>query len=108
MMSNTTSTAPVQSLVRRPFALDQIDYPAFVVVSGRSRSSITMYNRSEYPEHFACDVCQSADDAARLLDGYGGRVDDLDVYAVPSPMKVLRVNRDSAYADYDATPDVEE
>lgn len=70
------------------FNFDCFEYPAFVVVYGPSKHSITMYNRSEYDEQFACDVCNDADSARKLIEGYPGRVADMTIYVVPCPQKV--------------------
>lgn len=84
------------------FDLTSIEYPAFVVVYGSSKHHISTYNRSEYEEHFACDVCRSPDDAKRLLDGYPGHDSDLKIYAVPHPTTVHQLlNSGQSMLEYD-------
>jgi hypothetical protein len=74
------------------FNFDTIQYPAFIVVYGESKHYISTYNRSEYDEHFASEVCYSAEAARLLLNGYQGNPAHLKVYVVPHPPEVLQLN----------------
>lgn len=86
-----------------PFDFSSIIYPAFVVVYGPSKSGITMYNRSEYGEMFASDVCRDAAAAERLCEGYQGRMDQLRVYVATKPMTVHELlSSGTMTTDYDS------
>lgn len=84
------------------FDFNSIEYPAFVVVYGRSKHGITSHNRTEYEEHFACNVCETAEAAKILLEGYPGHESGLTVYAVPRPQKVVEVLSRGCSTEYDA------
>src|SRR6188768_2662360 len=60
------------SVSKDAFDFESIHYPAFIVVAGGSKHTISSHNRSEWEEHFASDVCQDAAAARRLMDGYRG------------------------------------
>lgn len=81
------------------FALSNIEYPAYIVVYGPSKHYISTYNRSEYDEYFTSEVCYSEGAARRLFEGYQGREQDLKVYAIPKPIKVIDVA--SGYNEYE-------
>lgn len=80
--------------------LNAIQYPAFVVVYGPSKHYISTYNRSEYDEHFACDLCRNVDEAKRLLEGYPGPGDSLKVYVATKPDAVGEVLSNGLVAQY--------
>lgn len=83
--------------------MKKLTFPSYIVVEGPSKTSITMYNRSEYPEHFGEDVCHKIEDVLRLVDGYGGRQYDLSFTIIPNPPCVLKPNGDDTlFAEYRA------
>ena len=92
------------SVSKDAFDFESIHYPAFIVVAGGSKHTISSHNRSEWEEHFASDVCQDAAAARRLMDGYRGWPRDLAIYAVPLPAQVIRLELDGNTVEYDANP----
>lgn len=84
------------------FDFKSIEYPAFIVVYGPSKSGITTYNRSTYDERFACDVCVNSEDALRLMEGYPGRAADCKVYVVPNPQKVQKLYSNGPSTEYES------
>lgn len=83
--------------------MNKLTFPSYIVVQGDSKTTITKYNRSEYPEHFGEDVCHKIEDVLRLVDGYGGRQDDLTFRIIPNPPCVLHPSgNNDLYRDYTA------
>jgi hypothetical protein len=94
----------IPSAMATYFAIDKIEYPAFVVVYERSKHGITSHNRSEWDEHFACDYCLNADQCERLFEGTQGSRHGVSVYVATSPAKVQEVLAESGIVtSYDSS-----
>lgn len=101
------STEAHDAALQCAFDFQAVQYPAFVVVYGRSKHYISSHNRSEYDEQFACDYCLNADQAMRLVDGYPGHPSGLSVYVASHPTFVGEVLSKGVSTTYDSEWDNE-